>query len=189
MSDRPVYEIGKMYAVPTVRYPWFGRVADWPIIGPRHADVEFFNFRSLHYHVDHRFLTNRQVAFLDRRHRYSISYGSGLAAAYGNPLAQRDPNDFNQDLPHPKPIVRRLLCRREWVPYPHGNQRAVQELRAAFADKHLIQTPEGHTCPHRGVSLATIEPDENGVITCPLHGLRWCAKTGHAIPDQPEQRG
>ena len=35
-------------------------------------------------------------------------------------------------------------------------------------------------CPHRGADLSGIEP-EDGLITCPLHGLRFCAKTGLAM--------
>ena len=35
-------------------------------------------------------------------------------------------------------------------------------------------------CPHRGADLSGIEP-EDGLITCPLHGLRFCAKTGRAM--------
>ncbi len=38
---------------------------------------------------------------------------------------------------------------------------------------HLIK---GHICPHRGFDLSTVEPVD-GVLTCPLHGLQFCAKT------------
>jgi len=31
-------------------------------------------------------------------------------------------------------------------------------------------------CPHRGFDLSNEKPDENGVITCPLHGLRFKSK-------------
>lgn len=32
-------------------------------------------------------------------------------------------------------------------------------------------------CPHRGFDLSQVAPDENGVITCPLHGLKFDSKT------------
>lgn len=28
-------------------------------------------------------------------------------------------------------------------------------------------------CPHRGYNLTHTEPDDNGIITCPLHGLQF----------------
>lgn len=28
-------------------------------------------------------------------------------------------------------------------------------------------------CPHRGYDLSNEKPDENGIITCPLHGLKF----------------
>ena len=33
-------------------------------------------------------------------------------------------------------------------------------------------------CPHRGAPLGSLVPDKHGIVTCPLHGLRWCASTG-----------
>ena len=36
-------------------------------------------------------------------------------------------------------------------------------------------------CPHRGYDLTNVEPDENGVITCPLHSLKFDAKTKKLI--------
>ena len=35
-------------------------------------------------------------------------------------------------------------------------------------------------CPHRNVDLSDVEPID-GVIQCPLHGLRFCAKTGERV--------
>lgn len=32
-------------------------------------------------------------------------------------------------------------------------------------------------CPHRGFDLTNVKPDENGEIVCPLHSLRFDAKT------------
>jgi nitrite reductase/ring-hydroxylating ferredoxin subunit len=41
-------------------------------------------------------------------------------------------------------------------------------------------TPNGR-CPHKGYDLSTIEPDKNGEIHCPLHDLKFNAKTGQMI--------
>lgn len=32
-------------------------------------------------------------------------------------------------------------------------------------------------CPHRGYDLSNEKPDKNGIITCPLHGLKFNSKT------------
>lgn len=36
-------------------------------------------------------------------------------------------------------------------------------------------------CPHRGFDLSNEVPDENGIITCPLHGLKFNAETKQLI--------
>lgn len=28
-------------------------------------------------------------------------------------------------------------------------------------------------CPHRGYDISQVSPDKNGIITCPLHGLKF----------------
>src|SRR5947209_5030398 len=33
----------------------------WPVWGNKHSDVEYFNFPTLHYHIDPRFLTRRHL--------------------------------------------------------------------------------------------------------------------------------
>jgi hypothetical protein len=37
-------------------------------------------------------------------------------------------------------------------------------------------------CPHRGFNMAQVLPDEYGVKTCPMHGMRFWADTGKGIP-------
>ena len=43
---------------------------------------------------------------------------------------------------------------------------------------------EKRICPHKGADLSTV-PAVDGVITCPLHGLRFFAPTGEAIWNRP----
>lgn len=52
--------IGKFYMVPATRWKWncTGRRKKWwPVVGPKHNDVEFFNFPHQHFHTDVRFLS------------------------------------------------------------------------------------------------------------------------------------
>ena len=53
-------------------------------------------------------------------------------------------------------------------------------LEEAFKGARLIGPQR--RCPHRGVALAHIGPDGDGIIECPLHALRWCARTGEHVP-------
>jgi len=36
-------------------------------------------------------------------------------------------------------------------------------------------------CPHRGFDLSNIKPDENGIITCPLHSLMFDTNNNNKI--------
>ena len=50
-------------------------------------------------------------------------------------------------------------------------------------------TVKGTMCPHRGIDLSGITPDDAGVITCPLHGLRWLSSTGNIVMPAPTPQG
>ena len=63
LREPPV--VGRFYMVPTVRYKWRYRMSDWPVIGPRHNDAMLLNFKPMHYHVDGRFITNAEYAWLE----------------------------------------------------------------------------------------------------------------------------
>jgi nitrite reductase/ring-hydroxylating ferredoxin subunit len=43
-------------------------------------------------------------------------------------------------------------------------------------------------CPHKGIDLSNIEA-EDGVITCPLHGLRFSEETKEIIWNTNSQMG
>lgn len=155
---------GLFYLVPVVNFIYCGMKGDWPVLGPMHTDVEHFNFPSPHYHVDPRFLTANQVRRLEGY------YGQTLAAVTGSiPLSRRDAT-----LPKGRPGLKRKRCRSAETPYVHGGRAPVIALRADFPDPAVpIRKPDGRLlCPHRKVDLSNLVPDDSGVVTCPLHGLR-----------------
>lgn len=41
-------------------------------------------------------------------------------------------------------------------------------------------------CPHQGTYLGNVQPDRNGVVTCPAHGLRFDAEHGNLVPMKRE---
>ena len=105
--------VGQAYLVPTVLYPWFGKEDAWPVMGPKHTDVEHIRFHDEHYHVDLRFLTERQIRRIEKA---AYCPGGIVIVAASAPLATK--GDCRGALPHPDPVVRRLTCRRSAHAYP-----------------------------------------------------------------------
>jgi hypothetical protein len=144
--------VGRFYLVPCVRGEWNSKVAWWPVAGGIHNDAEFFAFKEDHYHLDPRFMTD---ADLDRGdpEKHPLSWRPALG-----PLAET-------------PTLLRRKCKRAGVMYRHGHRPEAQGLRATFAGRTCARNAQGLICPHRHYGLGSIAPNENGIITCPLHGL------------------
>lgn len=163
---------GQRYLVPTVLYPWFGKTEPWPVMGPKHTDLEHIGFEPEHYHVDIRFLTGPQVRRIEK-----AAYGRDIAeCAGGSPLATRGVGEaWGTTLPHPVPIVKRLLCRSDGNDYPLWSVRRqgwYPKLAGAYAGRRCGRNAEGGLiCPHKGFALGSLKPDEHGRVVCPLHGL------------------
>ena len=153
---------GKFYMAPSLKFKWDGYLPEmfWPVIGPPHNDVQFFNFAPVHWHVDIRFLT--QAHILQTLGVYQIE---------GKPI----PLDM---LGGQRPVMRRFRCRQEVENYQHFDSEKVENLNAHFADRQAIKGQHGWVCPHQAVPLGSIAPDADGIITCPLHGLRIDAASG-----------
>lgn len=180
--------IGQAYLVPTVLYPWFGKEDAWPVMGPKHTDAEHVRFHDEHYHVDLRFLTERQVRRVEKA---AYRPGGIMMAAASAPLATK--GDDRRVLPHPDPVVRRLLCRRDAHAYPLWEARrqpGLQALAQAYADRRCGRDAAGHLiCPHKGFVLDSLKPDENGRVVCPLHGLVIDTRAGVVVPAMGINRG
>lgn len=172
LREPPV--VGRYYMVPVIRdYPWHGMISTWPVLGPLHSDKEHFNFPWPHYHIDARFLTGNQAAFAIRKSRSWSRPGL-------NAMVQAAPLFTHGEVPHKgRPALARRKCTREAALYVYGGQGPVKALRADYPDPApAIARPDGRLlCPHRKVDLSSFAPDANGVVVCPLHGLRvQCAK-------------
>jgi hypothetical protein len=175
--------VGQYYLVPTVNYPWLGNLPEvWPVFLPRHEDKEHLNFAEQHYHVDPRFLTKR---LWDRTVTAGKPYDTGRDDDWGFAHCQRSPlsrwersRAHGATLPHPAVAWRRLRCARVQIPYQFGFMPAIRGLREHFAGEQCRKARTGWVCPHKHVPLGQFPPDANGVITCPLHGLRVRASDG-----------
>lgn len=180
LREPPV--VGRYYMVPVVRHPWHGRTDDWPVFGPMHTDREFFGFDAAHYHVDMRFIGKRHTAWAIRQLWYRNRSGDEdkdlalVCSVY--PLADR-----LTALPTGRPGLARRRCVRSHVGTPllqHMKADMRENFRAHYGDtpEHpaaAIRKADGRRlCPHRKVDLSSLSPDANGVVVCPLHGLRVC---------------
>lgn len=167
LREPPV--VGRYYQVPVIEdYIYFNRRDRWPVLGPLHTDKEHFGFTSPHYHVDARFLTARQRAYVARQVAFHHLSDPVSGATQGFPLNRRE-----EPLPPGRPHLARLKCTQVMIPYLFGHQKPVQALRGDYSFPALpIRKPDGRLlCPHRKVDLSTFLPDEQGRVTCPLHGL------------------
>lgn len=172
------------YLVPTVEYNWKGRRRAWPVFLPFHEDRQFFNFAHPHYHIDPRFLDKRT---LDWAGRSSWPTGGGpgwdaLAALQASPLSRRSDSGVGND-PHPPVVWQPVRCFRTAVPYVHGDKGGVIALRAHYQGQTAPRNRAGWVCPHQHFHLGSIAPDADGLITCPLHGLRIRAADGRCMAE------
>jgi nitrite reductase/ring-hydroxylating ferredoxin subunit len=173
-SNEPLIE-GRTYMVPCVHYSWFGREDWWPVIGPRHNDKRFLRFPWQHYHVDGRFLTKRQMSFAKRQGRW-VGGGSIAETVAASPLFS-----MGRGEPAPAPTMKRRKCTSASIPYTAHGQQPIRDLAAHYAGRQCRASEQGWVCPHQQTPLGSIQPVD-GVVTCPLHGLRIDCRTGVVLP-------
>jgi hypothetical protein len=154
MTQPPI--VGQFYLVPVVHGKWYAREGDYPVIGSRHNDIEFFDFERTHYHLDFRFVRDADVM------RASTA-----------PL-----HDF-PDFPLSKPALKRRKCLRQQHTFD-GPSKIMDPFRAAFAGQQCANSKLGWICPHKKIVLGST-PVIGGIVTCPLHGLRIDAETGKCM--------
>lgn len=166
--------VGKYYLVPAIWYKFFERVTWWPVLGPPHEDGELLEFPYQHYHHDWRFTPWCGY----NRARDGYGRFSADARPFAWPLMRHGE-------PVPEfPTLKRLQCKRRMkmpaeLTKPGQGFSVVQKH---FAGHTVKEGPHGLICPHRGAPLHTISPDEDGVVTCLLHGLRICTRTRTVLP-------
>lgn len=156
LKEPPI--IGQAYLVPTVFGQWHHLLRDWPVIGLKHDDIEHLNFEHVHYHLDTRFL--RVSKDLLRNAQYQ-------------PL-----HKLNSVPLGPVKLARRT-CLREPQPF-HGPAVFTGPFQGAFAGRQCGKGKRGWVCPHKHFPLGSIKAID-GVLKCPLHGLRIDAHTGKCL--------
>ncbi|MBN8826465.1 MULTISPECIES: Rieske 2Fe-2S domain-containing protein [unclassified Spirosoma] len=157
-----IYEVGKFYNVPVAilgetYYRGFYPNSVIPLMGEQHNDIEIINVTSEHYHIDWRFVRNRNFAIAT-----DTDYSEVIGLEHGIIIM-------------PEHILRietrRMKCKRDFRDYPSQIAPWFTKLQ----EKYAHTTAKNGRCPHKGFDMTTIKPDAEGCITCPLHGLKWNA--------------
>lgn len=176
--------VGSYYLVPTVTYLYDGKVLPWPVYPSLHEDAEHLNFPWPHYHFDARFMTHRMMTFFreswgrteaENLHAKVLQRNKSGTWSSVRPLVQQAAEDT---VPHPPIVWRRMQCKRATPAYPFAGRKPLLTIQAAHAGQQCRKNPAGWVCPHRNYPLGSHLPDADGVITCPLHGLRIRAADG-----------
>ncbi len=161
METPTPYQIGETHPVPCAimkpHLPFLG-LMEVPILGPRHEDAAIIGFAFQHYHIDWRFVDDETLARL---------------------WSYEKPGDepLHVLLLKPERVeMRSLTVQRQFSAFPTA--KYLPALEAQYAEARLGSS---RICPHKGADLALIAPVD-GVVTCPLHGLRWCHTTGKLLP-------
>lgn len=148
-----------------------------PIIGNLHTDPEFTGQQAAtikHYHVDMRLLDDKLWKFWGMNDNKFLNSPYGFFPAVGilnESLTEKDERPF--------------VCQRSFPDYRkvHLHTNGMQDVESKFKD-HIIKLDKP-ICPHHGAPLGNV-PIRDGVLTCPLHGLNWCSKTGKLLPKRLE---
>ncbi|MES0027964.1 Rieske 2Fe-2S domain-containing protein [Mesorhizobium sp. M0040] len=156
-------KVGEYYLVRTIYGNWLGMLDNWPIIGPKHSDDEYFHLSEDHYHID--------VRFTDPKfHTHAEAFEKVILANNKVPV-----------------VWRKRMCHASWIYHTLGVCSSVIELNQHYAGQTARAGKSGWICPHKKLSLGEIQPDAFGVITCPLHGLRIDGKTGVCLGPEPRE--
>lgn len=163
-----LYTPGKFYRMPVVKADWMGRVGEYVVMGPEHDDADYIGFELPHWHVHPQFCTEYGLKLNE------TSSGKTVPRWVHAVLAPSSEGYTPLEIEPEYVGLRLRKCRRPMPEYsvvpPWSG-----ELSAAMRDRPLkLDHP---VCPHKGADLSCV-PVRDGVITCPLHGLRFDASTG-----------
>lgn len=154
---------GELYQVPCVVRRWENGFAITPVIEHLHDDVENGQ-RYKHYHADYRFI------------EYVIDKHDNIDRTFINPaIIQKHSQHIWGETP--RPILHEEL-KLEYITLPVINEEFVGATDVKLIENSKLKRKCIHNnkCPHRGYDLSQVQ-SVNGIITCPLHGLKFDAIT------------
>ena len=203
-------QVGNRYEVRLVRAVWKDKLKWWPILGGCHNDPEL-NFLPDHWHVDFRFFNHQEMKHIQKsaeqnnwgnetpwdRLKHEI-YATPVMLRLIEPLNKTKKlfsltygwrtttEDQNKQI---REYLEKNHTRKDWTrksirpmlryfPIIDNHYKLSGRLYETHKDSRIdINSP---VCPHRGADLNGV-PVVDGTITCPLHGIIFCAKTGESL--------
>lgn len=181
-------EVGKFYLVP---FATGVDISDTPILLPAHRDKDLFpsthGASRMHYHRDIRFDPDwayKETPVYGNEH-YQTTNGFRYISRDTKPLKEdSNPGRFIEEVDVLEIVWKRRKARRQ---FPEFTKEIVDRNKRFHKPLQDIAIKEGYclkakkVCPHRGFNLDSIPPDENGLIECPMHGLRFYAESGKLV--------
>lgn len=146
---------GRFYLVPCLPYrirtgdgAYASQIIDVPVFPHPHDDKEF-GFDYIHCHHDYRFIDD------ELRNQIII----GLPKQVTSSLVNNNQYSWQK-----------IKCVRYWRGVtPFEDFSIVAGIKEICRNKKL----KGKFCPHKGFDLSSVKRDDNGCLTCPLHGAKW----------------
>ena len=129
-----------------------------PVINHPHNDIENGQ-KSIHYHLDYRFIKHENDG------DFPTIINTHSKHVFGAEL--RPNKKFGKLEFHLLPVIN-----EDFKGITHVDLIKNSKLKHKCIHKGK--------CPHRGYDLSQVKADENGVKTCPLHGLKF-NKKGNVI--------
>lgn len=150
---------GKIYSVPClVRYE-DGKTYINPIINHPHNDKENGQDEA-HYHIDYRFV----------KHENDSDFPT---------VVNNHSYHYFVESTRPRKLVNGSLRYFE-LPMINEDFTGITPVKNISKSKLKHKCIHKNKCPHRGFDLSQVK-DIDGVITCPLHGLKFNSKNGKLI--------
>lgn len=155
--------------VPCIKVLYYSGLSDWvPILLPKHTDVELGITRE-HYHIDWRFVGKwRFEHIINCRKQIGDPDGVHMGFILGE---EATTEAFD------KPVMKRMQCKRQHGVFPNL-ANVPQQVEKSCVGKTL---KDNMICPHRGIDLSGLEPDNEGNIVCPGHGLKFNLQSGEIV--------
>lgn len=159
MLDRTVPKVGKYYRVNCAIWQFRGEDTFVPIIGKHHTDPQFGNEID-HYHVDGRFIKKSigHIIIDEKGHTNNII-------------------DIHSERFKGITVKIRKCVRSTTGINPPNWGDAAHEYKKWYKG-YVGRTCTHKVCPHRGA----IMQERDGILVCPLHGLKASKETETIIP-------
>ncbi len=162
-GENEFVEVGKYY---NVKCAMMSNGRDYyymPIIGEPHNDKQF-GFTDKHYHIDGRFVTEKE------RKKLSITIDGKTNAVCSLPPS----NSYYQV---DRILIQKRKCKRltTGINPPRKYERDFRGKMKAeefwnWTETMIGKSCKGKKCPH----LGTMMVEQNGMLVCPLHNLQGC---------------